>query len=148
MKNELISLISLAAIVTCCSGKVSESVGVKDGKLAQCPDKPNCVSSLAGDKIHFIEPFKYSADFNKAKQALIDTIKSQDRAAVISDSENYIHAEFRSRIFRFTDDVEFLFDDETKTVHLRSASRLGYSDMGVNRKRIENLREIFYSKMK
>lgn len=148
MKIELLSLISMAAICAGCSSNIPESIGLKDGELAKCPDKPNCVSSMAKDKTHFIKPFMYTADFNKAKAALIETIKSQNRAIIISESENYIHAEFRSKIFRFIDDVEFLIDDRNKTIHLRSASRTGYSDMGVNRKRMEGLRVIFQQKMK
>lgn len=148
MRLELLSAISMAAILTCCSGKVPETTGVKDGKLAKCPDKPNCVSSMTGDRAHFIEPFKYSIGFDKAKDALVESINSIDRSKIISDSGDYIHVEFKSRVFRFTDDVEFLFDDKIKTIHLRSASRVGYSDMGVNRKRMENLRTIFMGKMK
>jgi uncharacterized protein (DUF1499 family) len=148
MKIELSSMISMAAILAACCANTPESSGVKDGKLAECPDKPNCVSSMAGDKSHYIEPFRYSGDFNKVKTALIETVKSQDWAVIVSDNENYIHAEFKSKIFRFTDDVEFLIDDKSKTVHIRSASRVGYSDMGVNRKRMESLRAVFNQKMK
>jgi uncharacterized protein (DUF1499 family) len=148
MKIELLSLISMAAIFATCCAKGPESSGLKDGQLAECPDKPNCVSSKASDKSHFIEPFAYKGDLNKAKTALIETVKSQDRAKIVSDSDNYIHAEFKSKLFRFTDDVEFLIDDKNKTVHIRSASRVGYSDMGVNRKRMESLRTVFNGKMK
>ena len=65
------------------------------------------------------------------------------RTTVVTVQENYIHAEFTSRLFRFVDDVEFCFDDDHKTIHLRSASRTGYSDLGVNRKRIERIRQRF-----
>ncbi len=148
MKIELLSLISMAAIFATCCAKAPDSIGVKDGKLSECPDKPNCVSSMTKDESHFIEPFKYSSDTAKAKSAVIESIKSQERAVIISESENYIHAEFKSKLFRFVDDVEFLFDDKTKTVHIRSASRTGYSDMGVNRKRMEILRKVFLEKIK
>lgn len=147
MKAELLSLISMAAICAGCSGRVPELTGIKDGKLQECPDKPNCVSSMTGEESHFIEPFKYTGDLKSAKSILVEIIKSSERARVVSDTDNYIHAEFKSRLFRFTDDVEFLIDDKTKTVHIRSASRVGYSDMGVNRKRMENLRRIFNEKM-
>jgi len=148
MKVGLISIISTAAIFATCCGKLPESMGIKDGKLAECPDKPNCVSSMTKDVSHFIEPFKYTADFKKAKSALVESIKAQDRSVIISETENYIHAEFKSKVFRFVDDVEFLIDDNFKTIHLRSASRTGYSDMGVNRKRMENLRSVFMDKIK
>ena len=150
MKIELILLISMAAVLGCGSGEKRQGslTGVKDGKLAECPNKPNCVSSMTKDDSHFIEPFKYSGDIKKAKAVLIETINSHERAKIISDSDNYIHAEFTSRIMRFVDDVEFLFDDAAKTIHVRSASRVGYSDMGVNRKRIEALRKTYSEKNK
>jgi uncharacterized protein (DUF1499 family) len=149
MKFEVLTIVSLAAVFAIsCSGKGPASIGVKDGKLTACPDKPNCVSSMTDDKSHFIEPFTYTGSSGKAKNVLLESVKSHDRTKIVSDSENYIHAEYTSRIFRFVDDVEFLIDDKTKTVHVRSASRLGYSDMGVNGKRIENLRAVFNEKMK
>ncbi len=149
MKIEVLTIVSLAAVFAMsCSGKGSVSIGVKDGKLTACPDKPNCVSSMTEDKSHFIEPLTYTGSSEKAKNALLEIVKSLDRTQIISDSENYIHAEFRSKLFRFVDDVEFLIDDKTKTVHVRSASRVGYSDMGVNGKRIESLRALFIEKMK
>jgi len=149
MKFEMLTIMSMAALFAIsCSGKGPASIGVKDGKLAACPDKPNCVSSMTEDKSHFIEPFTYSGSSEQAKRLLVEIVKSLDRTKIISDSENYIHAEFRSKLFRFVDDVEFLIDDKTKTIHVRSASRTGYSDMGVNGKRIEIIRVIFNEKIK
>jgi uncharacterized protein (DUF1499 family) len=149
MKIEVLIFISTAAIfAVSCSGKLPGSIGVKEGKLAQCPDKPNCVSSMTEDKSHYIEPFNYTGSSGKVKSVILELVKSQDRTKIITDSENYIHAEFRSKLFRFVDDVEFLIDDRTKTVHVRSASRTGYSDMGVNRKRVENLHTLFNEKIK
>ena len=66
-----------------------------------------------------------------------------DRTQLLTDDENYLHFTFKSRIFRFTDDVEFLFSGKDKIIHMRSASRTGYSDMGVNRKRIALIRSLF-----
>lgn len=150
MKIELILLISMAAVIGCGSGEKRQGsvTGIKDGKLAECPDKPNCVSSMTKDASHFIEPFKFSGDIKKAKAVLVEAVKSQERSKIITDSDNYIHAEFTSKIMRFVDDVEFLFDDAAKTIHVRSASRVGYSDMGVNRKRVEALRKAYNDKSK
>lgn len=148
MKIEIVAMISMAAIFTACSGNVPDTIGVRDGRLAECSTKPNCVSSMTKDKPHFVEPFVYSGDLNKAKTAITEIIKSHDRTDIISDTDNYIHAVFKSKLFRFADDVEFLIDDKNKIIHVRSASRVGYSDMGVNRKRIENLRVLFQQKMK
>ena len=74
---------------------------------------------------------------------IIDSLK---RTRIITDSENYIHIEFKTAVFKFVDDVEFYFDDSEKLIHFRSAARLGYSDMGVNRKRMENITKLFLSK--
>lgn len=148
MKIEILALVSMAAIFAGCSGNVPDTLGLKEGKLAECSSKPNCVSSMTKDKSHFIEPFVYSGDFNRAKTAIVEIIKSQGRTEIISETDNYIHAVFKSKLFRFADDVEFLIDDKNKIIHVRSASRVGYSDMGVNRKRIESLRLLFQQKMK
>lgn len=108
--------------------------------LKPCPDKPNCVSSLSGDHSHTVEPLRYSSDWQAVKKSLLDVIAGTPRAAVVEDCQEYIHAVFKSRIFGFTDDVEFVFDDTRKVIHIRSASRLGYYDFGVNRRRVRILR--------
>ena len=146
MKFELLfSIIALAAICISCSGKRPSNLGAADGKLNPCPSSPNCVSSQApsDDKEHFIEPLKYSSSLKEAKDQLGKAINSMKRAKIITEKENYLYAEFTSALFRFVDDVEFYFDEANKTIHVRSASRLGYGDLGVNRKRVEELRSIF-----
>ncbi len=125
-----------------CAGTRPTNLGVKEGKLLLCPVTPNCVSSQAEKTdSHFIEPFKYSVDLSIAFSQLRSLIESQDRTTIISASETYINVEFKSRLMRYVDDVEFYFDDANKIVHIRSASRLGSSDWNVNRKRIESIRE-------
>jgi uncharacterized protein (DUF1499 family) len=108
--------------------------------LAPCPASPNCVSSLAEDEQHAIPPFRYKKSKGDAKEAVKQAIRSWPRTTLVEEGDSYLHYEFTSRLFRFVDDVEFLFDDETKTVHFRSASRTGYSDLGVNRRRMESIR--------
>ncbi len=132
-----------------CRGNTPTNIGIRDGKLAPCPSSPNCVSSqsVAGDKEHYIQPVHYSGSRDAAKAALISVIESMKRTKIITVTDDYVHAEFTSRIFRFVDDVEFYFDDATKTIHVRSASRLGRSDLGVNRKRVEAIRELFDLRM-
>ncbi len=132
-----------------CRGNTPTNLGVKDGRLADCPQSPNCVSSqsVVGDKEHYIQPLHYSGSRDEAKAALISVIESMKRTKIITVTDDYVYAEFTSRIFRFVDDVEFYFDDTTKTIHLRSASRLGHSDLGVNRKRVESIRELFDRRM-
>ncbi len=98
--------------------------------LAPCPSSPNCVSTQAQDQGHAIAPFRYRKSRAEAKEALKDVIRSLPRTKLVEEDESYLHYEFTSLLLRFVDDVEFLFDDEAKTIHFRSASRTGYGDLG------------------
>jgi uncharacterized protein (DUF1499 family) len=80
-------------------------------------------------------------------EALKEIVRSLPRTKLVGEDESYLHYEFTSLLFRFVDDVEFLFDDDTKTVHFRSASRTGYGDLGVNRKRMEQVRDLVEAKL-
>lgn len=118
------------------------NLGVQaDGKLQTCPNKPNCVSTLATDKEHGIEPFPFTGDPKHAWAKLKSVVESMPRTIVVKDDGRYMHVEFRSFLFRFPDDVEFLLDGEEKRIDFRSASRAGYSDLGVNRARMEEIRK-------
>ena len=112
-------------------------------RLTPCPSSPNCVSSLSKGRKHTIEPLQYTGSRDETRHRLIGILEKQAAARVIINETDYIHAEFRSRIFKFVDDVEFLFSDENKTIHVKSASRRGYSDLGANRRRVERLRRAF-----
>lgn len=119
------------------------NLGVENGQLRKCPDSPNCVNSQFHDEKHFIEPIIIKATSLKAKTHILELLENMEKSKVVVVENNYIRAEFVSKIFRFVDDVEFYFpDSESKEliIHVRSASRVGYSDLGVNRKRIENIR--------
>jgi uncharacterized protein (DUF1499 family) len=119
------------------------NLGVRDGRLAPCPAAPNCVSTQADDEVHRIEPFTYSGPATEALACLRAAATSLPRAQVVTATATYLHIECTSALFRFVDDVEFLLDDEHKVIHFRSASRTGYSDLGVNRKRMEAIRQAF-----
>jgi uncharacterized protein (DUF1499 family) len=110
--------------------------------LAPCPSSPNCVSTQAQDEGHAIEPIRYRKSRAEAKEALKEVIRSMPRTKLVEEDETYLHYEATSLLLRFVDDVEFLLDDETKTIHFRSASRTGYGDLGVNRKRMEQVRAL------
>jgi len=110
--------------------------------LATCPSSPNCVSTQAQDVGHAIAPIRYRKSRAEAKEGLKEVIRSLPRTKLVEEDESYLHYEFTSRLLRFVDDVEFLFDDETKTIHFRSASRTGYSDLGANRTRMEQVRAL------
>ncbi len=113
--------------------------GVQQGRLAACPATPNCVSTQSSDATHAMPPIPYSTSPAEAKARLLDIIGSMERATVITDRPDYLHVEFRSRVFRFVDDVEFFLDPEARLIHFRSAARLGQSDMGVNRARMQTI---------
>ena len=123
--------------------KSKKPIGMVNGKLHPCPKSPNCVSTQAIDEKQKMEPINYSGDLEAAKAKLIDIINSLKRSKIVTNEENYVHIEFRTAAFRFVDDVEFLFDDKEKIIHFRSRARMGYSDMGVNRKRMEEITKLF-----
>ncbi len=114
-------------------------------RFAPCPDSPNCVSTQAPptDKLHAIAPMAYTSDRVAAHQRLLSIIQAMPRVTIITTEPEYIYAEFRSRLMSFVDDVEFYLDDTGKQIHFRSSSRLGRSDLGVNRQRMEEIRRRF-----
>ncbi len=130
---------TLCYVIFMTFGTISYS---KPQTLLPCPNSPNCVSSQVQttDKVHFIAPFKIIGEINAASLALKNALLSQERTVITEETENTLHAEVTSLIFRFVDDVDVLLDSEARLFHIRSASRLGYGDFGVNRKRVENLR--------
>jgi uncharacterized protein (DUF1499 family) len=116
-------------------------------QLAQCPSSPNCVSTQAQDEGHAIAPFRYRKSRAEAKESLKAIVQAMPRTKLVDEDESYLHYEFTSLLLRFVDDVEFLFDEESKIIHFRSASRTGYGDLGVNRKRMEEIRSLASDKL-
>ena len=123
-----------------CGGPV-RSIGLVNGRLQPCPDTPNCVSTQAeiSDTEHFMPALSFTGDASVAVSKVVAAIAAMPRSTLITQADTYIHAEFRSRVFRFADDVEFVIDDVSKTIHFRSAARLGRGDMGVNCNRMAEL---------
>jgi uncharacterized protein (DUF1499 family) len=121
------------------------NLGVSNGKLAPCPDTPNCVSSQSDDQRHYLPPISYSTSQAEAQERLMELIRSMSRTSIIAEEPGYVHVVFRSRVFRFPDDVEFSFDDAARVIHFRSAARLGTYDLGVNRKRMQRITRAFAS---
>ena len=118
------------------------NIGVYDGKLAACPATPNCVNSQAAssDVEHAIEPIHFGGAASATMDNLRLVVKQTPRTKIVKETNNYLYAEFTSKLMGFVDDVEFYIDDPSKIVQIRSASRLGESDLGVNRQRIEAIR--------
>jgi len=118
-----------------------QQAGDVDGGVARCPDSPNCVSSVSSDEKHQVEPFLLVGDVTPAWKAVRAEALDLARSQVVEESDTDMRLECRSRLFGFVDDVHLALDADAKLVHVRSASRTGYWDLGVNRKRIERLRE-------
>ena len=125
------------------SGSRPDNLGVKDGRFTACKPTPNCVSSQAdpADQEHYIAPIAYGGTMQELRRA----VESMTRATVIREEGNYLYAEYKSALMGYVDDVELLLDESARLVHVRSASRLGRSDFGVNRKRVEELRTLIGS---
>ena len=136
----------LIPFLSACSGTPPDSIGVHDGRLAPCPESPNCVSSFAKDAEHRIDPLRFSGTPGTVMQELKTHLSSLDRVRIVTLEDNYVYAEFTSLLMRYVDDVEFLLVAEDRVLHFRSASRVGYGDMGVNRERIEVIRQHLKSK--
>lgn len=142
LMKKLLNFVVLC-FVSGCSSK-APTLGVLNGLLKECPDSPNCVCSQSKSKDHFIAPVKLEASLVEAKETLLKVITDSERAETIVEEENYIRAEFSSKLIGFVDDVEFYLtngEGMTTLVHVRSASRTGHSDFGVNRERIESIRQ-------
>lgn len=124
--------------------KPATELGVNNGQLAPCPDSPNCVSSQAepSDETHYIQPLEMPADqklsIRQVTDQLCELVDNMPRTNLIKSTDDYLRFEFTSTIMRFVDDVEFYVTHDC--IHVRSASRIGRSDLGANRKRIEKIR--------
>lgn len=116
-----------------------DNLGAKDGRLAPCRRTPNCVSSQAdpADREHYVDAIPFRGD---AMTAVRKAVEALPRTTIISSTSNYLYAEFRSKLLGYVDDVEFFFDGNV--IQVRSASRLGRRDFGVNRSRVEQLRRL------
>lgn len=136
----LSAIVVLSMLSIGCTGVRPANLGIKDGKLAPCPSTPNCVSSQSPDREHAVEPLSFTGTAAEAHAGIMKIILDMKRSRIITDTNSYIHVEFTSAVFRFVDDMEFQFDEGAKLIHVRSAARLGHSDLGVNRKRVEDIR--------
>ncbi|MCP3870747.1 MAG: DUF1499 domain-containing protein [Gammaproteobacteria bacterium] len=116
---------------------------VNDSGISPCPDKPNCVTSLQVGSSHYVAPLKFEGPPESARKKLLAVINQLPRTQVVENSGNYLRVTFTSLVFRFKDDVEFQFDENAGVIHLKSASRVGYSDFGANRRRSETIRRNF-----
>lgn len=133
----------LIVTLSACSGRANlNNSAATELQLAPCPASPNCVSSLASTESQRVDALRYEGDRAQAQARLLRVLKEMPRATVVRADPTYVHVEFRSALFGFVDDVEFHFDPPG-AIQVRSASRVGYSDFGVNRARVAAIRERF-----
>ncbi|HEY5513982.1 MAG TPA: DUF1499 domain-containing protein [Geomonas sp.] len=136
------SLFMAAALaLTGCAGNVPKDLGVRDGRLAACPASPNCVSSQADDERHRIAPLAFRGNPDAAFARLKQLLGRRGDTRIIEEREGYLRVELHTALF--VDDGEFLLDREHNVIQVRSASRLGHSDLGKNRSRMEEIRRGF-----
>jgi len=138
-----LSLFLCLIIRACAGGKTPVNIGINNGKLADCPASPNCVSSDAADADHYVEPIPLTGSAEEDWLRAQKLVAELPRTKIITVDNNYLHAECRSAVFGFVDDLELHLRPQERIIAVRSAARLGYSDFGVNRKRVEELRTRF-----
>jgi len=127
-------------MIAACSGTRPVNLGVTNGRLAPCPSSPNCVSSQSSDPDHAVAALYYTSSPAEAMAKLKRIMQAMPRTLIVTETPAYLHVECTSAVMRLVDDVEFSLDESTRSINLRSASRLGKSDLGVNRKRVEEIR--------
>jgi uncharacterized protein (DUF1499 family) len=133
---KIITSFALILLLTSCDAPVPKALGVFQSKFKDCPDKPNCISSFSkSDSSHYIDPIDIKEPKDVAIKKILNIIKLYKSSKIITNQNDYIHIEVTSDIFKFVDDVEFYFGISGK-IHMKSKSRLGHSDLGVNKKRL------------
>lgn len=140
-KAGLTTILGSLCLVAGCASSPPDNLGVRpDGTLAPCPSSPNCVSSFAApsDKAHYIKPLRGDPGDWTALQKIL---KKKPQFTIVREKGRYMHVEARTSIMHFVDDLEFLEQPGKHLIQVRSASRIGYSDFGKNRSRLEALRQ-------
>ena len=117
--------------------------GNPDRQLTPCPSRRNCVCSQDTSARHAIDPLPVPESLEDPFEQLVQLMRDWPRAQLVTQTANYLHMEVRTALFRFVDDVEFYWNADESLIHIRSASRLGYSDLGTNRRRLERIRHQF-----
>ncbi len=123
-----------------CSGKLPSNLGISDSRLGFCPSSPNCISSEDHDGSHKIAPFQLVKPADEVWRVTRELVSKLPRTRIVTETTDYLHAECRSFLFGFVDDLELQLRPADGVIAIRSAARLGYSDFGVNRRRVESLR--------
>ena len=148
----IVSLIIVTILALFVLGQMSQSGeanGLFEAKLTKCPDKPNCIcTEFVADASHYIEPIGFSQSNTAEVLSRLKNSVGEMGGSLQAETDNYLAFTFTSSIFRFVDDLEIRIDTDQDMIHMRSASRVGRSDRGVNKKRIEQLKKLIHSKIK
>jgi uncharacterized protein (DUF1499 family) len=136
-----LSVLLATLLLAACGGNPPDNLGIRDGLFPACPEKPNCVNSQSNSQDHRIDPFIYQGTPEQAHQRLLAVLQTVGGNVIPQDDGKQIHAVFTTPLLRFRDDMQFLI--QPGVIHIKSASRVGYSDLGANRKRVETLRAAF-----
>jgi len=136
----VLTIIITAAMLGCAGSQTVDTMKTQD-RFAPCPDTPNCVSSEAQDPRHAVAPMQLAGNSDTEWSEVQAVVRGLPRCRIATATENYVHATLKSRLFGFIDDLELKLDPQTKMINIRSASRSGSYDLGVNRRRVENLRK-------
>ena len=134
-----LSVPALLFLCACASNQVT--TGLVNNRFAPCPDSPNCVSSDATDETHRVEPYRLTAAAVDAWHGLQNVVAAEERTRLVEVDDSYLHVEVLSAVMRFVDDTEFSLRVSEGIIAVRSAARTGHSDGGVNRKRVERIRQ-------
>ena len=136
-------ILGVPLLLMCCARAADPPVPEHAGLLKPCPSTPNCVSTEAAEPAKRMPPLPYRGNRSTSRMLLLSIIDGMPRATVVTRGDAYLHVEFRSRVFGFVDDAEFVFDDQAEAIRFRSAARTGSWDLGVNRRRMESIGEAY-----
>jgi uncharacterized protein (DUF1499 family) len=126
------------------NNSMPENLGINNGKLAKLSNKPNAVSSQTEEKDKRVEALKFKGNLENSKNEIYKAIETYGNVKTVKNDENYLYVIFTTGKMKYHDDVEFYFDEGEKLIHFRSSSRVGYSDLGLNRERYNKLKEFYY----
>jgi uncharacterized protein (DUF1499 family) len=131
-------------VIVNANAEPATSLGIQDGRFSACPKSPNCVSTMSADEEHLMQPISFKGSVDAAMER-VKALVAANGWKIVSEERDYLHSVATTTLLRFIDDVEFYFDTEAQLLHFRSASRLGYSDLGENRRRMQKFRKQFGS---
>lgn len=145
--SQVMVWLCMIGLTVIAQGATGEEMTVKEQRLLPCPNSPNCVSTMETEEGHAIAPYRFQTSLQDAKSVLKQVFSEFPRTTLVKEEGDVLQFEVKSFLFRFVDDVEFWLDEASHTIHFRSASRSGYYDFGVNRKRMEDLRGMLEGKL-